>query len=115
MLLSLVFSSLLRSSDAAFIYALLPCRRPPAKCSSPTLPRLYPQPPRASAGAASAIRNNAQLGVINEVGRIEWAFRKLFGFMFQGHCGAYFGTSVRSIAAFGARQADDQQRGLVVH
>jgi hypothetical protein len=112
MLLSLVFSSLSRSSDAAFMYALLPCRRPPAKCSSPTFPRLYPPPPRASAGAASAIRNNAQLRVINEVGRIEWAFRN-----YSASCSkviaAYFGASVRSIASFAAKQADDRQRGLV--
>jgi DNA-directed RNA polymerase subunit N (RpoN/RPB10) len=112
MLLSLVFSSLSRSSDAAFMYALLPCRRPPAKCSSPTLPRLYPPPPRASAGAASAIRNNAQLRVINEVGR--WAFQN-YSVSCSKVIAAYFGASVRSTAAFGTGQANDRQRGIVVH
>jgi hypothetical protein len=113
MLLSLVFSSLSRSSDAAFMYALLPCRRPPAKCSSPTLPRLYPPPPRASAGAASAIRNNAQLRVINEVGRIEWAFRN-YSVSCSKVIAAYFGASVRSIASFAARQGDDRDAWPVV-
>jgi len=114
MVLSLVFSSLSRSSDAAFMYALLPRRRLPAKCSSPTLPRLYPPPPRASAGAASAIRNNAQLKVINEVGRIEWAFQN-YSVSCSKVIAAYFGASVRSIAAFGTGQADDRQRGIVAH
>jgi hypothetical protein len=58
-------------------------------------------------GAASAIRNNAQLRVINEVGRIEWAFQN-YSVSCSKVIAAYFGASVRSIAAFGARQADDR-------
>ena len=37
-------------------------------------------------------------------------FPKLFGFMFQGRCGV-FRASVRSIASFAAKQAEDRQRG----
>jgi hypothetical protein len=50
----------------------------------------------------------------NQRGRSHrWGFPKLFGFMFQGHCGV-FRESARSIATFGVRQADDRQRGGVV-